>query len=90
VYKRQKYYSVNPADNTSLKKFLMESGADEGDDISFDFEFNGTDKVRINGKSKEEMEALFEKHFPKNPAEIPAKPEALPIEKTPTVEKRKL
>ena len=41
----------------------MEVGADEGENISFDLHFDGTNKPSINGKSNKEFMAIYNKHF---------------------------
>ena len=81
-----KYYPIKPDEMKSVSNFLMETGADEGNDASFEINFNGTQKPSINGKSQDEFEAVLQKYFPSE-TEV-KQPE--PIKEVPKVEKKKL
>lgn len=65
-----RYYSIPPEALTNLQKFIMESGADEGDDISFDLHFDGTKNPTINGKPKKEFMRIYNKNFPTDHLEV--------------------
>ncbi len=80
----QKYYPVKPEEMRSVANFLMEIGADEGEDASFDLKFDAKGKMLINGKTEAEFKKIYERNFPHRSEEVS------PVEKIPTIEKKKL